>query len=133
MKLLWLVNGNAKNIIKVQKMNENEFEVIKIDEKTLANPRKMIKTLRNDYDEVYFGCISIEFQRFIPFMLIYILLSKAKKGGIIDEDGKKVTFSFARTILITIPLLLIEFIGSIFIVIYSYIYYFIWRRFKVKR
>lgn len=132
MKLLLLVNGNAKNIFVAQKLDENNFEVIKIDEKTLAYPKKLMKLLRNDYDEIYFGCISIEFQRFIPFMLIYILLSKAKKGGIIDEDGATIRFSIAKTILVTIPLLVLEFLGSILIVIFSYVYYFVWRKFKVK-
>lgn len=81
---------------------------------------------------MYFGCISIDFQRFIPFMLIYILFSKPKRGGIIDEDGLKIKFSIIKTIFITIPLLIVEFIGSVFIVLYSYIYYFVWRKFKVK-
>ncbi|ROL57940.1 hypothetical protein D9V84_04270 [Bacteroidetes/Chlorobi group bacterium Naka2016] len=132
MKLLLLVNGNARSIFSAQRLNESDFVVLKIDEKTLAKPKQILKSLRKEYDEVYFGCISIEFQRFIPFMLIYILLSKAKKGGIIDEEGTKVIFSITKTIFGTIPLLLVEFMGSIFIVIFSYLYYFIWRRFKVK-
>ncbi|MFN3269325.1 MAG: hypothetical protein ACK42G_01935, partial [Candidatus Kapaibacteriota bacterium] len=92
MKLLFLVNGNAKKILDAQKLREEDFEIVKIDEKTLANPKKIIEHLRKKFDEVYFGCISIDFQRFIPFMLIYILFSKPKRGGIIDEDGLKIEF-----------------------------------------
>lgn len=132
MKLLFLVNGNAKKILDAQKLREEDFEIVKIDEKTLANPKKIVKHLRKKFDEVYFGCISIDFQRFIPFMLIYILFSKPKRGGIIDEDGLKIKFSIIKTIFITIPLLIVEFIGSVFIVLYSYIYYYVWRKFKVK-
>jgi len=132
MKLLLLVNGNAKRIFEAQSMKQEDFEIIKINEKLLAKPRKMLSYLRQNHSEIYFGCLSIEFQRFIPFMLIYILLSKPKKGGIIDEEGAKVKFNAIKTILITIPLLMVEAVGSFFIVVYSFIYYFVWRKWKIK-
>jgi len=132
MKLLLLVNGNAKRIFEAQSMKQEDFEIIKINEKMLAKPRKMFNYICHNYSEIYFGCISIEFQRFIPFMLTYILLSKSKKGGIIDEEGAKVKFNAIKTILITIPLLVVEAIGSLLIVIYSFVYYFIWRKWKIK-
>lgn len=132
MKLLFLVNGNARNILTKCNFSVPEFEVVKIDEKSLAQPKKILGLIRQDWEEVYFGCIAIEYQRFIPFMEIYILLSKARKGGIIDEDGKKVKFNSIKTVLVTIPLLIVELIASLFVVIYSYIYYFIWRKFKTR-
>ncbi len=132
MKLLFLVNGNAKKILDAHSFLTDDLEVVKIDEKSLAKPKKILKKIKGKYSEVYFGCISLEFQRFVPFMLIYILLSKAKKGGVIDEEGRKIKFNIFRTIFITIPLLILEAIGSFFIVIYSYIYYFLWRKMKLK-
>ncbi|MGB9771309.1 MAG: hypothetical protein ACPLX7_04935 [Candidatus Kapaibacteriota bacterium] len=132
MKLLFLVNGNAQNIFNAHNFEKEEFEILKIDEKSLATPKKLHKKLREKFEEVYFGCISIEFQRFIPFMFLYILFSKAKKGGIVDEEKNKIEFKLWRTILVTIPLLIFEFIASVFIVLFSYGYYFVWRKFKVK-
>lgn len=44
MKLLFLVNGNAKKILDAQKLREEDFEIVKIDEKTLANPKKNHRT-----------------------------------------------------------------------------------------
>ncbi len=132
MKLLFLVNGNAKKILDAHSFLSDDFKVIKIDEKSLAKPKKILNEINGKYSEVYFGCISLEFQRFIPFMLIYILFSNAKKGGVIDEEGRKIKFNILRTIFITIPLLILEAIGSMLIVVYSYIYYFIWRKLKLK-
>jgi hypothetical protein len=133
MNLFFIVNGNAKKILEAQGLQNENFEIYKIDEKALAKPRKILPLVRNEkYQKIYFGCISIEFQRFIPFMLIYILLSRSKKGGIIDEEGKKINFSVLKTTLVTIPLLFVELIGSVFIVIYSYFYYFYWRKFKTS-
>lgn len=132
MNLLFLVNGNSSNIFKAHNLNPEVFEIVKIDEKVLAKPRSILEYTRKKFESIYFGCISIDFQRFIPFMLIYILLSKCKKGGVIDEDGKKIRFSIPKTIFFTIPMLIFEFIASIFIVIFSYVYYFVWWKFKTK-
>ncbi len=117
---------------KSNQLRLEEYEEVKINEKHLVKPRKILRLVRGSYDEILFGCIDIEFQRFIPFMELYILLSKARRGGIADEFGKKIKFSIPKTIFVTFPLLLLEALLSGFIVVFSYIYYFIWRKLIIK-
>lgn len=132
MKLLILVNGNARKILSTNNLSQNEFEIAKIDEKDLSSPRRIFNIIGKKYEEIYYGCISIDYQRFIPFMLIYLLFSKSKKGGILDEEGKILRFSPIKIFFLTIPGLFLELIFSFFIVNFSYIYYFIWRKFKTS-
>ncbi|MCX7880410.1 MAG: hypothetical protein N2517_07090 [Ignavibacteria bacterium] len=132
MKLLLLINGNATTIIERNNFNTDEFEIVKVDEKKLAKPKFVLELIRKNYEFIYFGCADIEFQRFQPFMQIYILLSKSKKGGIIDELGRKIKFSLFKTIFVVIPKLILEAVLSILIVGFSYLYYFYWRKFKIK-
>ncbi|MGQ9819812.1 MAG: hypothetical protein ACUVQ1_07815 [Candidatus Kapaibacteriales bacterium] len=132
MYLLLLVNGNGEKILEAHGFNSSDFEVIKIYEKQLAKPKEILKHIRKPYKSVYFGCIDIEFQRFPIFMIFYILLSKPKKGGIIDEMGNLVRFSFFRVFLITPIHLFLEILVSIIIVLYSYINYYLWWKKIVK-
>lgn len=132
MKLFININGNINGIGKANGIKLEEYEVVKIDEKRLGRPKDILRHIRKPYKEILFGCIDLDFQRFIPFMAIYILLSKAKRGGIVDEFGKVIKFSVLRTIFVTIPLLLLEAVLSVFIVLYSYIYYFVWRKIIIR-
>lgn len=132
MRLFININGNINEIARANKLKLEEYEIVKISEKQLAKPKKILQLIRGPYDEILFGCIDIDFQRFIPFMKLYILLSKAKRGGIVDEFGKRIKFSIIKTILATFPLLLLEALLSIFIVLFSYIYYFVWRKLIIK-
>lgn len=126
MKLLMLINGNAKTIFDVCRLDSSLFQVVKVDEKTLAKPKEILKHIRKPYDQIFFGCIDINYQRFIPFMILYILFSKAKKGGVIDENGKKIDFSLFTAIFIVPPRLIVEFSASIIIIVYSYICFYLW-------
>lgn len=132
MKLFVNINCNINEVAKANNLNLAEFKEVKISEKQLAKPRKILKLVRDSYDEILFGCIDIEFQRFIPFMELYILLSKAKHGGIVDEFGKRIKFSVLKTIFVRFPFLLLEALLSIFVVLFSYIYYFVWRKLIIK-
>lgn len=132
MKLFLNVNCNTNEVAKNNNLKLEEFIEIKINEKQLAKPKRILQLIRGPFDEVLFGCIDIEFQRFMPFMELYILFSKAKRGGIVDEFGKKINFSILKTIFKTFPLLLIEALLSAFIVLFSYFYYFLWRKFIIR-
>ncbi len=133
MKLFLNINSNIKEVAKSNNLDLAEIEEVKISEKQLAKPRKILKLVRSGYDEILFGCLDIEFQRFIPFMLLYILLSNPKRGRIVDEFGKSIKFNIFRTLFVTIPLLALETLLSIFIVMFSYIYYFVWRKIIIRR
>lgn len=132
MKLLLLVNGNAKQILNAHKMKLSDFEVFKVDFKKLAKAKEIIKFLRKTNEAVYFGCIDIDYQRFIPIMIMYILFSKSKHGGIIDEMGRTIDFSILKAIVIYPFELFIEIIASFFIILFSYFYFYIWW-WKVKK
>lgn len=132
MKLLLLVNGNAENILEAQGFKYQDFEVVKIYEKVLAKPREILKYIRKPYESIYFGCIDIEFQRFPLFMIFYILLSRPKKGGIIDESGNFIRFSFFKAFLVAPFRLILETLVSIFIVLYSHINFYLWWKKIVK-
>ncbi|MFN3306666.1 MAG: hypothetical protein ACK42Z_05710 [Candidatus Kapaibacteriota bacterium] len=132
MKLFLNINSNINEVAKSNNLILEEIEEVKISEKQLAKPRRVLKLVRSGYDEILFGCLDIEFQRFIPFMLLYILLSKPKRGCILDEFGKKIKFSFFKTLFVTIPLLFLETFLSVLIVLFSYIYYFVWRKIIIR-
>lgn len=112
----------------------DEVEVVKIDDKWLAK-RKFIlgKMKEKKYDNVYFGCIKLDFQRFQFFMKIYFLLTGYFNGAIIDEDGKNNNFSFLKLILIDSPMIIFEAIASSFVIIYSYIKFPIMKWYLTKK
>ena len=120
MKLLLLITGNKDLIISANSLRD--IEVIKIDEKQLSN-FKYIKTLVNksDYSSIYFGSLDNNFQRFQYFMKTFILLSRAKKGSIIDELGNTNHYNFFKYLFIETPKFALELIFSAFIAIYFHI------------
>jgi hypothetical protein len=119
MKLLLLINGSLIKIFQANLLKESDFEIQKIDEKDLAKPRHILNILKkNKYDEVYFACIENNLQRFHFFMFIYLFLSLNFKGGIIDEQGNKISFSMFKFIFVYFPKFISEVIISILVIIY---------------
>jgi hypothetical protein len=118
-----LVNliGNAGEMIKNTNLNNQNIKIVKIDEKDLAKPKKIIKLLKSgDYSNVYFGTIDLRFLRFEFFMKLYMILTLNWKGKIIDEKGNQIKFNILHFIFIDIPKIIIEIIASVFqIIIYS--------------
>ncbi len=126
MKLFFLINGNFEKIAKNNGIDTRGITLVKIDEKKLARPKNLVPHLRKPFDEVIFGCIDIDYQRFLPFLHIYLLFARKKKGKIVDEFGKCISISVFKTIFWVIPRLFLEALFSIVIVVFSYIYYWIW-------
>lgn len=119
MNLIILISGSIEKIYDAHNFDEFQFEVVKIDEKDLAKPKKILKILTKEkYTSVFYACIETNLQRFHFFMLLYQLISLKWKGGIIDEQGKRLNFSFLRFIFLYMPLFLIETISSFAIVLY---------------
>mgnify|MGYP006304164035 CR=1 FL=1 len=122
MKLLILLTGNKDKIFKANNLNQDEFKVIKLDEKELAKPGTILSILKKEkYDEVNFGCIELILQRFHTFMKIYIFLSFIFKGSIIDEQGNKNKFNFFKLLFIELPALFFEILASFFAIAYYYV------------
>jgi len=101
--LIYLINGRK------EKFDFPINSIIKkIDEKDLAN-WKLIKNIYsiNKADSIIFATDDLEYQRFIFFMKLYILLT-AFNGSIIDENKKIIEFNFMEFIFIDIPKLVFE-------------------------
>jgi hypothetical protein len=120
MNLLILLIGNAQKIIESNKLDANNFEIIKLDEKLLAKPGEVLRQMKSKkFENVYFGTINLDFQRFQTFMKIYFFLSGFTRGAILDEEGRQNKFKFAKFLFSEIPLFNIEIVGSgVLIIIY---------------
>lgn len=122
MELLVNLIGNAQKMIESNNLKSENIKIVKIDEKDLAKPKKIIRLLKSgDYSNVYFGTIDLRFLRFEFFIKLYMLLSFHWNGAIIDEKGNKITFSLIRFLIIDIPKVLIEVIASIWQIIFHHI------------
>ncbi len=113
-------------MIKNTNLNNQNIKIIKIDEKDLAKPKKIIKLLKSgDYSNVYFGTIDLRFLRFEFFMKLYMLLSFHWNGAIIDEKGNRINFSLIKFLLIDIPKIIVEVIASVWQIIFHHLKVFI--------
>lgn len=122
MRLIFLINGRIDKIIKANDLGSVNTDIIKIDEKDLSGMSEIISTINSSrVDHVYFACIENNLQRFHFFMMLYIFLSNAKTGAIIDESGNRKEYSLYRFIFIYLPAFIAEVIASFFVVIFHYI------------
>jgi hypothetical protein len=118
MNLLINLVGNAEQMILANNLDKSNFEIIKIDEKELSKPKFMLNLIkRKKYENVYFGTIDLNFQRFQFFIKLYLFLSFYWKGAIIDEKGDKEIFNLFKFLFISIPLFIFEMIYSAIVVI----------------
>ncbi len=118
MKLLLLLNGYKEDVFGAHKLDPNEFETVKIDDKDLAKPKTIVNLIkRKNYERIYFGCRELKLQRFQTFMKIYSFLG-GKKTSIIDELGGDNRYSFAKLLFAEAPALAFEIIASGFAVAY---------------
>jgi len=134
MKLIFLLDAKKDKLCLAHGINPDDAVVVKIDDKWLAK-RKFIlgKMKEKKYDNAYFGCIKLDFQRFHFFMKLYFLFSGFFDGAIIDEEGKVNKFSFVTLIFIEIPMIIVEAIASVFVIIYSYIKFPIMKWYLTKK
>jgi hypothetical protein len=122
MILLIQINGHKSDILKANGLDENAVFTVKVDEKELAKPGKMKKIVNGgNYESILFGCIELSLQRFQTFMKFYILLSKSKKGAIVDESGNSAQFSLIKHLFAELPMLALEAVVSIIVAGYFYI------------
>jgi hypothetical protein len=121
MKLLALITGKSSKIFESCGLPPQDFSVVKIDEKDLAKPAKMLKLIKTGrFDEVYFGTIELELQRFRFFMFLYIFLT-SRKGGLIDEYGAQRKYNTLNFLFKAIPMVTIESIATLALIPYYYI------------
>lgn len=120
--VILLLSGNAKKIAFAHNLDLESTHIVKLDEKDLSKPFRMIKTIKKYSGYVrYFGTIENRFQRFQIFIKIYLLLSLSLNGAIIDEKGNKNELNFGKFLFLEIPLLIIETIYSAILVFYYHI------------
>lgn len=117
---MFFLHGRKDEIISNNNLNEAELEIIKIDDKDLANRKLIIKIIRaKEYHEVFFATKRLRYQRFLLVMKMYLLVT-GKKGAIIDKDGNQDRFHPLKYIIIGIPTLIFEAIASLAIYFWYY-------------
>ncbi|MGE5479413.1 MAG: hypothetical protein ACM3U1_03190 [Chloroflexota bacterium] len=133
MNTLLLLNGNSEKILRANGLAAGETRIIKIEEKDLSKPKKILRAILSDRRaNIYFGCIDLDYIRFQTFMKFYIFMGSGR-GSIIDESGKRNQFSRARFFFVDIPKLELEAITSLIIIPYYYIKFYIIRWKYLKR
>ncbi len=119
--VLFLLSGNAQKIADANKLNFEEIQIIKLDEKELSKPTKIVSLIKQFKGfKVYFGTIDNRFQRFQTFIKIYLLLS-CSSGIIIDELGQQNKLNLTKLIFQELPLFLVEIVYSIILIVYYHI------------
>jgi len=122
MDLLVLLYGSKDRIIRNNNLDIEKLHIVKLDEKLLAKPKKVMSILKADkYNSIYFGTIELSLQRFQTFILLYLFLASANHKAIIDEEGARLDFSLVKILFKDIPLFIIEIIFSLIVVIYFYL------------
>ncbi len=87
--LIFLVSGNADEILECYRFNVSDTTVIKLDDKDLSKPGLIMHHIHDVRPSaVYFACRSIDMQRFIPFMHIYLWLARVRVGGILSTHSR---------------------------------------------
>ncbi len=128
--ILFLLSGNAIKIASAHNLDLQNCEIIKLDEKELSKPIKMVALIKQYSGfNIYFGTIENRFQRFQTFIKIYLFLTLTFNGSIIDECGNKNKFNIIKFLFFEIPLLFIEFLYSAILVIYYHfkVYWLKWK------
>ncbi len=122
MRLILVLNGYEKNYLKAHGFAAENTKLVKFDEKRLASPKHIINLINSgNYKEFYVASRELDLQRFRTFVKLYIMMSNAKKGGVIDEYGNSDMYSFSKLIFKDIPLLGLEVLVSAIVVSYSYV------------
>ncbi len=135
MKLIFLLDAKKDALSEAHGFDREGAEFVKIDDKKLAQPKFILSTMKKrKYENVFFGCLKLDYQRFHFFMKTYFLISGYWKGAIIDEDCKVKRFGFLRYLFVEVPMIIVEAVASFFVVIYSYVKFPIlkWRLIKKK-
>ncbi len=120
--LFLLLSGNPKEILENSCLEYSDISIIKVDEKSLSNPRFILSLMnRKKFNYVIFGNKDNELQRFQIFMKVYIFISLICKGSIKDELGKENRFNIIKLLFLEIPQLIFEAIVTLFVISYFYI------------
>lgn len=118
MSLLIIINGKKENFLNHLKVSDNEALIKKIDDKVLSEFKYLKNFIRKSgKNEVWFGTIQNDLQRF-QFFILYYIFATTKMGGLIDESGKKIKYSLSKLLFKYLPKFLIEGFASLLILIY---------------
>ena len=129
-KIIILLSGNYEKVLSNSERQIIDFDVIKIAERDLSNPKKIFSLLKdNKYDEIVIGTIDLSYQRFTFLIFIYMLLTFNLKSSIIDENGNELKFSLLKFFFIEIPKIFLEIILTLITILFYYpIYrYYYWK------
>jgi hypothetical protein len=123
--LLLIFSGKPDALLKAASLTPQECVIINVDEKIVASPRALLGLMNaKPYQQIVIGCDRLESHRFARIQKTFLLLSKPKRGFLIDEHGRRDPFSITRYALIDFPKLVIELVISGFVVGAAYIRFF---------
>jgi hypothetical protein len=124
--LLLIFSGKPDALLKAASLTPQECAIINVDEKIVAAPRALLGLMNaKPYQQIVIGCDRLESHRFARIQKTFLLLSKPKRGFLIDEHGRRDTFSITRYALIDFPKLIAELVISGVVTIASYMRFYV--------
>lgn len=113
---LYLFSGNAETICAASGLT-GSVQVVPMTEKQLMSVGTMVKTLRNTASKrIAFGAYSLDLQRYTGVVAVLLLLSGRFSGVFADEFGTILRLNPATTLLLVMPMLVIELAAGLFTV-----------------
>ena len=100
-----------------------EVTATQLDEKAIIRFREMFRLVRNTPKNsvLCFGCKDLEVQRYQFVLKSYLLLGRAKRRFLIDEQGTKIEFGFPGYFFLDVPRFVVELFASALVIVVVYI------------
>lgn len=117
--LLIVLSGNPERLRQglVARGWPSDPTILVSDEKSIINFKAMMSRLRGDkYAAISFGCKNLTLQRYQFILNSYLLLARAGRTAILDEQGRFIEYSLVRYFAVEVPRFFAEITASVFVV-----------------
>jgi hypothetical protein len=102
--VILLLSGKVTTLSKLHSFNDEQYDLIKIDEKDLINFKTLLSLIKGKgYNELLIGILNKENQRFLFFLNLISGLSFINNPYLIDEVGRKIRFGLSRLLFYSLP------------------------------
>ena len=100
-----------------------EVTATQLDEKAIIRFREMFRLVRNTPKNsvLCFGCKDLEVQRYQFVLKSYLLLGRARRRFLIDEQGTKIEFGLPGYFFSDVPRFVVELFASALVIVVVYI------------
>ncbi len=114
------IKDKIQEVVAIQ--DSHRVTVVRIDEKSLAKFRQMLKLVRQDKHSLFvFGSKNLEVQRYQFPLKFFLLFARAKEKFIIDEVGNISYFSYWGYLFFDVPNFCLEVLLSTLAVMVLYV------------